>query len=217
MSPQKKRKTVVKSKAKAVAKNVNKISINIGNKSSKRKSAPKKATVVQNMPVHTSPTIYNPAPTPFYVSQPQPKPYSTFQETISQAKREDKEIIANEIQPRVIPTLLSSSPPSGSFVSSPALSEFSNLETPDNFSQLRTPPTILELSSPSSQRPPIRQPPSNTEIAKQEARRTIDTMNERYGFNIRYSKRDSLTALQAKIQEQLAQIQREPLKKDPFV
>lgn len=192
MSPQKKRKTVVKSKAKAVAKNINKISINIG-KSSQRK--PKKATVVQNMPIQTSPTIYSPAPTPFYVSAPQAKPYSTFQETIAQAKREDKEMVVAAIPPRIISTLPSSAPPSGSFVSTPSTNEFSNLEIPNTFSQ--------QLATPERKITP-------NEIAKQQARAVLE------GLGIRWNKRDSLVALQAKITQALAEQER-GMKKDPFV
>lgn len=200
MSPQKKRKTVVKSKAKAVAKNINKISINIG-KSSQRK--PKKATVVQNMPIQTSPTIYSPAPTPFYVSAPQAKPYSTFQETIAQAKRDDKEMVVAAIPPRIISTLPSSAPPSGSFVSTPSTNEFSNLEIPNTFSQQLATPTTAQ--KPKQQRISARQ----------------RVVNEALEMGIFVGEHDTKDQIQQKIAEkrldQLRGMPMEMMKKDPFV
>jgi hypothetical protein len=212
MSPQKKRKTVVKSKAKAVAKNVNKININIG-KTSQKKSAPKKATIVQNMPVQTSPTIYNPAPTPFYVSQPQPKPYSTFQETISQAKREDKEIIANAVQERVIP-IPTMSVPSGSVIDTPASRQFTNTDTESSFTRLSYSPAepITIVGEPQAVISGGRGRPKGEDVkiqtAKEEARAALTSMGVSYGKN------DSLGTLQNRLREEI--VRRQPLKKDPF-
>lgn len=109
----KKKITKVKSKvsdAKAVAKNVN--IINIGTLKGKNKnksiSTPKKASVVQNIPIRTSPTIYNPAPTPFQIqSQSLPVPISAYTEIMQELKRLDKTNTAKEIVPlqeTILPT-----------------------------------------------------------------------------------------------------------------
>ena len=191
---------VVKAKAKAVAKNV--VNINIGNKSSKRKSAPKKAAVVQNMPIHTSPTIYNPAPTPFQISAPQPPPISSATEVAQEFNRLMKTREATAIQPRDIMELPHSALPSGAFEVAP---QFNNMEVPSSFSQLETQPITPQRKKggrPKGPDPKIQQ-------SKEEARRVLDRVG------VPYNDSDSLGTLQQKyrafINTQM------PFKKDPFV
>ena len=73
MPPKKDKKKKVKKPAKksAVSQSQN-ITVNI----SKGTRVPKKAPVVQNIPIRT-PSIFNPAPTPFQISAPQPAPFSS--------------------------------------------------------------------------------------------------------------------------------------------
>ena len=101
MAPKKdkkrKSKGGVKAKAKATAKTT--VNINIGSKGkTPRKSAPKQVTV------QTSPTIYTPAPTPFYVTpnaSNSSAPISSAAEIAQELRRLEKTSIETAIQPRV--------------------------------------------------------------------------------------------------------------------
>lgn len=133
------KKVLAKAKAKATV-NTN-IKINIGNtdkKNKKRKAVRRKATVVQNIPLQTSPTIYNPAPTPFYVTSPNTPPPMTYANVVAQdLKRDEKTKIATTVQqPQIIDITPQMGQPSGSMVDSPALEQFSNLEIPMNINNV---------------------------------------------------------------------------------
>ena len=99
MAPKKdkKRKSKGGVKAKATAKTT--VNINIGGKGkTPRKSAPKQVTV------QTSPTIYTPAPTPFYVTpnaSNSSAPISSAAEIAQELRRLEKTSIETAIQPRV--------------------------------------------------------------------------------------------------------------------
>lgn len=103
MAPKKdkkrKSKGGVKAKAKAKATAKTTVNINIGGKGkTPRKSAPKQVTV------QTSPTIYTPAPTPFYVSpnaSNSSAPISSAAEIAQELRRLEKTSIETAIQPRV--------------------------------------------------------------------------------------------------------------------
>lgn len=101
MAPKKEKKrkgkVSIKAKAKATSKSI--VNINIGGKGkSQRKSAPKQVTV------QTSPTIYTPAPTPFYITpnpSQSPAPISSAAEIAQELRRLEKTSIETAIQPRV--------------------------------------------------------------------------------------------------------------------
>jgi len=101
MAPKKdkkrKSKVSIKTKAKATAKSI--VNINIGGKGkSPRKSVSKQVTV------QTSPTIYTPAPTPFYVTpnaSNSSAPISSAAEIAQELRRLEKTSIETAIQPRV--------------------------------------------------------------------------------------------------------------------
>ena len=194
------KKSVKKStgKVKASAKSI--VNINIGNKS-KRAAAPKKATVVQNMPIRSSPTIYNPAPTPFYISAPQPAPISSATEVAQEFNRLKKATEKTAVQPIDIMELPNTALPSGAFEVAP---QFNNMEVPTSFSQLETTPITPAKKGgrPRGADPKIQQ-------SKEEARRVLDRMG------IPYRDSDSLGTLQAKYREAVSGLSL--MKKDPFV
>lgn len=96
----KKQKSVKKTTARVKASAKSIVNINIGKGKSSSKRPAKKAEVVQNV-IRTSPTIYNPAPTPFQISAPQPKPFSSAAEIAQELRRLEKTSIETAIQPRV--------------------------------------------------------------------------------------------------------------------
>jgi hypothetical protein len=199
MPPKKEKKRKITIKAKASAKSI--VNINIG----KGKSTPKRTAKVVKGISHSSPTIYSPAPTPFYVSAPQASPYSMFQETSADFRRNMATSTANSIQQREILPLPISSIPSGSFVDTPATREFTNTDVPDSITRLtfvEEPAAVERRGRPKGTDPKIQQ-------SKDEARRVLDRMG------IPYRTSDSLGSLQAKYREAVSGLTL--MKKDPFV
>jgi len=190
------KKTTIKSKASA--KSI--VNINIGK--STKPSVKRTAKVVKGVS-HVSPTIYSPAPTPFYVSAPQASPYSMFQETSADFRRNMATSRANAIQQEYLP-LPSNSVPSGSFVDTPATREFTNTDAPDSFTRLtfveEEPAAVVRRGRPKGTDPKIQQ-------SKDEARRVLDRMG------IPYRTSDSLGTLQSKYREAVSGLSL--MKKDP--
>jgi hypothetical protein len=199
MPSKKEKKRKITIKAKASAKNI--VNINIG----KGKSTPKRTAKVVKGISHSSPTIYSPAPTPFYVSAPQASPYSMFQETSADFRRNMATSRANSIQQEILP-LPNSSVPSGSFVDTPATREFTNTDIPDSITRL----TFVE-ERPAAAVKRVRK--SQKQIAQDRARMlgistagTLTEINERIGAFTR--------------EEQIVGMAKEMIKgggKDPFV
>lgn len=130
MAPKKPvKKPRVSVKAKATARSI--VNINLGKTTRKptRKPAPR-----QGMSIQTSPTIYSPAPTPFYVSNPsQSAPISSAAEIAQELRRLEKTRIETAIQGRDFMTLPSSALPSGSSMVAP---QFNNMEVPNSFTMV---------------------------------------------------------------------------------
>jgi hypothetical protein len=191
-----KSKVSIKTKAKATAKTT--VNINIGGKGkSPRKSAPKQVTV------QTSPTIYTPAPTPFYVTpntSNSSAPISSAAEIAQELRRLEKTSIETAIQPREFLRAPTTALPTGAFEVN---SQFDNMEVPTSFTQLETTPARTEK----------RGRPKGADIkiqqSKEEARRVLDRMG------IPYRESDSLGTLQAKYREAVSGLAL--MKKDPFV
>jgi hypothetical protein len=141
MPPKKDKKKKVKKPAKksAVSQSQN-ITVNI----SKGTRVPKKASVVQNMPIRT-PSIFNPAPTTFQISAPQPKPYSSAKEIAEEVTRLVRTDYERAVQQPNIMRLPSSELPTGSSVVEP---QFNNMEVPTSFTQLETPPARKKQITP---------------------------------------------------------------------
>ena len=203
--PKKQTKKSVKKttgKVKASAKSI--VNINIGNKSkSAPKRQPKKAEVVQNV-IRTSPTIFNPAPTPFQISAPQPKPFSSAAEIAEEVRRLGRADYERAVQQVDIIGGPTTAIPTGAFVTSP---QFNNMEVPTSFTQLETTPVMAEARVSKVGRP--KGPDIQNQQNKEEARRKLDRMG------IRYKESDSLATLQAKYIEAVSGLAL--MKKDPFV
>jgi len=198
----KKQKSVKKTTARVKASAKSIVNINIGNKSkSAPKRQPKKAEVVQNV-IRTSPTIYNPAPTPFQISAPQPKPFSSAAEIAEEVKRLVRTDYERAVQQPEILRLPASAIPTGSAVVEP---QFNNMEVPTSFSQLETQP----ITPPRTKRGRPRGTDPKIQQSKEEARRVLDRIG------VPYNDSDSLGTLQQKyrafINTQM------PFKKEPFV
>ena len=140
----KKQKSVKKTTARVKASAKSIVNINIGKGKSAPKRPVKKAEVVQNV-IRTSPTIYNPAPTPFQISAPQPKPFSSAAEIAEEVKRLVRTNYETAVQQREILRLPGSAIPTGSAVVEP---QFNNMEVPTSFSQLETPPARKKQITP---------------------------------------------------------------------
>ena len=176
MPPKKDKKKKVKKPAKksAVSQSQN-ITVNI----SKGTRVPKKASVVQNMPIRT-PSIFNPAPTTFQISAPQPKPYSSAKEIAEEVTRLVRTDYERAVQQPNIMRLPSSELPTGSSVVEP---QFNNMEVPTSFTELETPPAI-----------PIRRGVNESiEAQKIAIRQTLDKEG------IPYRMKDSLRKLKEKL------------------
>lgn len=190
MAPKKdkkrKSKGGVRAKAKATAKSI--VNINIGGKSS-RKSAPKRQP--KQVTVQTSPTIYTPAPTPFYVTpnaSKSPAPISSAAEIAQELRRLEKTSIETAIQPREIVGAPPTALPTGAFNVEP---QFNNMDIPNSFTELETPPKTEKRGRPKGADIKIQQ-------SKEEARRVLDRMG------IPYRESDSLGTLQAKYREAIS-------------
>jgi hypothetical protein len=202
----KKQKSVKKTTARVKASAKSIVNINIGKgKSTPKPTVPsakrpsKKAEIVQNV-IRTSPTIYNPAPTPFQISAPQPKPFSSAAEIAEEVKRLVRTDYERAVQQPEILRLPGSAIPTGSSVVEP---QFNNMEVPTSFSQLETTPARTEKRGrPKGTDPKIAQ-------SKEEARRVLDRMG------ITYRESDSLGTLQAKYREAVSGLAL--MKKDPSV
>ena len=118
----KKQKSVKKTTARVKASAKSIVNINIGKGKSAPKRPAKKAEVVQNV-IRTSPTIYNPAPTPFQISAPQPKPFSSAAEIAEEVKRLVRTDYETAVQQREILRLPGSAVPTGAFVVEPLTAE----------------------------------------------------------------------------------------------
>lgn len=204
----KKQKSVKKTTAKVKASAKSIVNINIGRgKSSSKPTVPsakrpaKKAEVVQNV-IRTSPTIYNPAPTPFQISAPQPKPFSSATEIAEEVKRLVRTDYERAVQQPEILRLPASAIPTGSSVVEP---QFNNMEVPTSFTELETTParTKSKAGRPKGADIKIQQ-------SKEEARRLLDRMG------IPYRNSDSLGTLEAKAREGIATQGITMMKKDPF-
>ena len=197
----KKQKSVKKTTARVKASAKSIVNINIGKGKSAPKRPAKKAEVVQNV-IRTSPTIYNPAPTPFQISAPQPKPFSSAAEIAEEVKRLVRTDYETAVQQREILRLPSSAIPTGSAVVEP---QFNNMEVPTSFTELETPParTKSKAGRPKGADIKIQQ-------SKEEARRLLDRMG------ISYRNSDSLGTLEAKAREGIATQGITMMKKDPF-
>lgn len=153
---EKPKKKIVKVKpkvsdVKAVAKNVNIINIGTlkGKNKKKTSSTPKKASVVQNIPIRTSPTIYNPAPTPFQIqSQSQPVPISAYTEIMQELKRLDKTNIANSIQKKDIVPLQETVLPTGSSKVNSMFNDVDQTPIPMKRTRLTPGPTTRPIITP---------------------------------------------------------------------
>jgi hypothetical protein len=193
-----KSKVSIKTKAKATAKSI--VNINIGGKGkSPRKSVSKQVTV------QTSPTIYTPAPTPFYVTpnaSQSPAPISSAAEIAQELRRLEKTSIETAIQPREFLRGPTTALPTGAFEVN---SQFNNMEVPTSFTQLETTPARTEK----------RGRPKGADIkiqqSKEEARRVLDRMG------IPYRESDSLGTLQTKYRDAVSGLALMGSKKDPFV
>ena len=203
MAPKKdkkrKSKGGVKAKAKATAKTT--VNINIGGKGkTSRKSAPKQVTV------QTSPTIYTPAPTPFYVTpnaSNSSAPISSAAEIAQELRRLEKTSIETAIQPREIVGAPPTALPTGAFEVAP---QFNNMEVPTSFTQLETTPARTKSKAGRPKGPDVQ-----IQQSKEEARRVLDRMG------IPYRESDSLGTLQAKYRDAVSGLALIGSKKDPFV
>ena len=197
----KKQKSVKKTTAKVKASAKSIVNINIGKGKSAPKRPAKKAEVVQNV-IRTSPTIYNPAPTPFQISAPQPKPFSSAAEIAEEVKRLVRSDYERAVQQPEILRLPGSAIPTGSAVVEP---QFNNMEVPTSFTELETTParTKSKAGRPKGADIKIQQ-------SKEEARRLLDRMG------IPYRNSDSLGTLEAKAREGIATQGITMMKKDPF-
>lgn len=197
----KKQKSVKKTTARVKASAKSIVNINIGKGKSAPKRPAKKAEVVQNV-IRTSPTIYNPAPTPFQISAPQPKPFSSAAEIAEEVKRLVRTNYETAVQQPEILRLPGSAIPTGSAVVEP---QFNNMEVPTSFTELETTPARTEK----------RGRPKGADIkiqqSKEEARRLLDRMGIPYRIS------DSLGTLEAKAREGIATQGITMMKKDPFV
>jgi hypothetical protein len=197
----KKQKSVKKTTARVKASAKSIVNINIGNGKSAPKRPAKKAEVVQNV-IRTSPTIYNPAPTPFQISAPQPKPFSSAAEIAEEVKRLVRTNYETAVQQREILRLPGSAIPTGSFVVEP---QFNNMEVPTSFSQLETPPQVKRVRK------------SQKQIAQDRARMmglstagTLTEINERIGA---FTREEEIVGMA----KEMIKGGKEINKKDPFV
>jgi len=140
MPPKKDKKKKIKKPAKksAVSQSQN-ITVNI----SKGTRGPKKASLIQNMPLRPSPSIFNPAPTPFQISAPQPTPFSSANEIAQELRRLVRTDIATAVQERDIIGGPRTALPTGSSVVEP---QFNNMEVPTSFTELETPEKKKKLT-----------------------------------------------------------------------
>ena len=196
----KKQKSVKKTTARVKASAKSIVNINIGKGKSAPKRPAKKAEVVQNV-IRTSPTIYNPAPTPFQISAPQPKPFSSAAEIAEEVKRLVRTDYERAVQQPEILRLPGSAIPTGSAVVEP---QFNNMEVPTSFTELETTPARTEKRGrPKGADPKIQQ-------SKEEARRVLDRLG------IPYRESDSLGTLQVKYRDAVSGLALMGSKKDPF-
>ena len=179
MPPKKDKKKKVKKPAKksAVSQSQN-ITVNI----SKGTRVPKKAPVVQNIPIRT-PSIFNPAPTPFQISAPQPAPFSSATEIAQEVRRLGRADYERAVQQVDIIGGPRTALPTGAFVTSP---QFNNMEVPNSFTELETQPATPTISS-------SRRVNESIEAQKISIRQTLDKEG------IPYKMKDSLPKLKLKL------------------
>lgn len=170
MPPKKDKKKKVKkpTKKSAVSQSQN-ITVNI----SKGTRGAKKASVMQNMPIKTQASIYNPATTPFQISAPQPTPISYATEIAEEFRRLQKADMARAVQQADIIGGPRSALPTGAFV---VREQFNNMEVPNSFTELEIQPATPTISTPRGQNPAIQE-------EKRALRETLDRMGIRYGKN----------------------------------
>jgi hypothetical protein len=202
----KKQKSVKKTTARVKASAKSIVNINIGRGKSAPKRQPKKAEVVQNV-IRTSPTIYNPAPTPFQISAPQPKPFSSATEIAEEVRRLGRADYERAVQQREILRLPGSAVPTGAFVVEP---QFNNMEVPTSFSQLETP----QIETPAQVK---RVRKSQKQIAQDRARMlgistagTLTEINERIGA---FTREEEIVGMA----KEMIKGGKEINKKDPFL
>jgi hypothetical protein len=181
MPPKKDKKKKIKKPAKksAVSQSQN-ITVNI----SKGTRGPKKASLIQNMPLRPSPSIFNPAPTPFQISAPQPTPFSSANEIAQELRRLARTDIATAFQERDIIGGPRTALPTGSFVTSP---QFNNMEVPNSFTELER-ELEREIATPMRR---------GVNISIEEQKKAIRLTLDKAG--IPYKMKDSLPKLKEKL------------------
>jgi hypothetical protein len=180
----KKQKSVKKTTARVKASAKSIVNINIGRGKSAPKRQPKKAEVVQNV-IRTSPTIYNPAPTPFQISAPQPKPFSSAAEIAEEVKRLVRTDYERAVQQPEILRLPGSAIPTGASVVEP---QFNNMEVPTSFTELETPQ--LQTPEKKKQLTPKQKAQDKARMLGLSTVGTLAEINERIGSFLERARKD---------------------------